>query len=157
MRILSTLIHLRRALLGEVRVSPYQALRSVAAVMICLGAALDPATAQEPSPNAPVIQQPGAIRQRPDIQQPGAIQQLERAPATVVQPPRQCVPEPQCAQGSVAVCTEHGVCQRGSNRPEQACLNYACVAKLQPLSPQLVPKQPLAVTPKAQPGIVGTP
>jgi hypothetical protein len=152
MRILSTLIPLRRALLAEVCVSPCQALRSVAAAMIWLGAALGPAIAQEPSPSAPVIQQPGAIRQRPDIQPPGPIEPLERPPATAVQPPRQCAAQPQCAQGSVAVCTEHGVCQRGSNRPEQACLNYACVAKLQPISPELIPKQPLAVTPQSQPG-----
>ena len=157
MRILSTLTPLRSALLGKVRMSPYPALRSVAAVMMCVGAVLDPAMAQEPSPSAPVIQQPGAIRQRPAIEQPGAIQQLERPAATAVQPPRQCAAQPQCAQGSVAVCTERGVCQRGSNRPEQACLNYACVAKLQPISPELIPKQPLAVTPKPQPGIVGAP
>jgi hypothetical protein len=128
------------------------------ALMICLGTALcaATATAQEALPDGSVIQQPGAIRERKDIQQqPGVIQQFERPAETMVQPPRQCAAEPQCGQGSVAVCTESGVCQRGSNRPEQACLNYACVAKLQPLSPEL--KQPLAVTPKPQPGIVGAP
>jgi hypothetical protein len=145
--------------LAETCVSPCSALRSLAAVMICVGAALNPTLAQEPSPDASVTQQPGGVRQRKDIQQPGAVQQIEpqRPAVTDVQPPPQCAPHPQCAQGTVAVCTGSGVCQRGSNRPEQACLNYACVAKLQPMSPELVPKQPLAVTPKAQPGILGAP
>lgn len=157
MLILSTLMSSRRAFLAETYLSPCLGLRWLAAVMICLGAAFSPTLAQEASPDASVTQQPGGVRQRKDIQQPGAIQEIERAPATAVQPPPQCAAQPQCAQGTVAVCMGSGVCQRGSNRPEQACLNYACVAKLQPMSPELAPKQPLTVTPKAQPGIVGTP
>jgi hypothetical protein len=156
---LVTLIFPRRALFAKGRVSPYPALRSLAAAMICLGCALGPALAQEPAPDGSVTQQPGAVRQRKDIQQPGPVQEIEpqRPGATAVQPPPQCAPQPQCAEGSVAVCTQSGACQSGSNRPEQACLNYACVAKLLPMSPALVPKQPLAVTPKPQPGIVGAP
>lgn len=131
---------------------------ALATAVICVGAGLGPATteAQEPEGGA-VLQQPGGPRQRVPASQDQAPVVIERPDETAVQPPPQCAAEPQCAQGSVAICTASGVCQRGSNRPEQACLNYSCVAKLQPISPQLAPKHPLVVAPKVQPGIVGAP
>lgn len=121
------------------------------ALIICMGVVFGlPEAAEAQEPNAPAVSpESGATRQRPATQQPGAVEVVPRRPdATAVQPRRHCAPQPQCTQGSVAVCTEQGVCQRGSNRPEQACLNYACVAKLQPIAPRLLPKQPLAVTPR---------
>lgn len=66
----------------------------------------------------------------------------ERKPGVAPPPIPACAPAPTCRAPRIAICTSKAVCHRSpADRPDIACVNYACTPKVDATAP-LIRKQP---------------
>lgn len=113
-------------------VSPYPCLRFLVAALL-YAAAIGPMTAQAQEPHGQAPSASGQRSPRTPVQDQAPSDQIttgERPSSTAPEPSPQCAAQPQCAQGTAAVCTNRGLCQKSSaaRRPERGCLSYSCIA-----------------------------